>query len=519
MSFKDSLHTYTALSYAWGDSSMQEVIRIANSKMTVNVSLFHALRAARHSSESVLLWADAICINQQDEIEKGSQVKRMGKIFQNARAVMVYLGDDSEGLAHDTFNLVKEANIYFEHQRQTHGHPQHIPIQNLETDDISKNLSRWGNVNKLLDLPWFSRLWVVQEVGLAKKVSALWGDASINLAEIFELSNWLYQRPDFASCLKIRIPERKENVFLIGHCSFGTRNSWKEDLPYIRTEAQDLARNGRRMVEILDVGRSLDALLDIDRVYAFLGSPLAIAVDVDYSKNSLEVYSETARRLLSHPWEAPFALSFVDHHDQECIESSDFPSWVPRWDKGSRVYAIGMASYWFQAGVSWTFQAEVQPDNSLWLPSVVFDHIRWISAPINMHNLSLNPDDWEERTRASGIPFIDYLWTQVMQGWDRIAAGSQDFPKDITYQQLQTAFSLTLVRHYPRAHFPGHVDGPYHDRNFASYRELVRTKINPQDESLNELDQPVSGDAYHFCNHVSNTRHFYRIVKGREITS
>lgn len=40
------------------------------------------------------MWIDAICINQEDAVERGSQVGRMGAIYRQCIQVVVYLGPD-----------------------------------------------------------------------------------------------------------------------------------------------------------------------------------------------------------------------------------------------------------------------------------------------------------------------------------------------------------------------------------------------------------------------------------------
>ncbi|TGO27175.1 hypothetical protein BPAE_0046g00380 [Botrytis paeoniae] len=44
------------------------------------------------SQELPFLWVDAICINQNDVIEQGIQVKRMGMIYSSAETVIVWIG-------------------------------------------------------------------------------------------------------------------------------------------------------------------------------------------------------------------------------------------------------------------------------------------------------------------------------------------------------------------------------------------------------------------------------------------
>ncbi len=43
----------------------------------------------------MVVWIDAICIDQANIDERSKQVLRMGRIFQQADRVLVWLGDDA----------------------------------------------------------------------------------------------------------------------------------------------------------------------------------------------------------------------------------------------------------------------------------------------------------------------------------------------------------------------------------------------------------------------------------------
>jgi hypothetical protein len=60
---------YEAISYVWGDPTITETILCNNRAIEVTVSLAHALRRLRsaHREDAPrVLWADAICIDQQN---------------------------------------------------------------------------------------------------------------------------------------------------------------------------------------------------------------------------------------------------------------------------------------------------------------------------------------------------------------------------------------------------------------------------------------------------------------------
>jgi hypothetical protein len=62
------------------------------------VSLYDALIAVRQKKEEVLVWVDALAIDQQNKDEQANQVRLMGHIYSRAASVAIWLGpefDDS----------------------------------------------------------------------------------------------------------------------------------------------------------------------------------------------------------------------------------------------------------------------------------------------------------------------------------------------------------------------------------------------------------------------------------------
>ena len=53
-----------------------------------------------------ILWADAACINQSDDQERGHQVKQMGSIYATATKVLIWLGTNPFGYSSEE-ELVK----------------------------------------------------------------------------------------------------------------------------------------------------------------------------------------------------------------------------------------------------------------------------------------------------------------------------------------------------------------------------------------------------------------------------
>ena len=93
-----SLHShpkYTALSHAWDDSG-QFVSIPCNGKM-INLSreLLAAFRAFRECPDlhtPVWIWVDSICINQDDDAEKDTQIGMMDRIYKGAEIFTTWTG-------------------------------------------------------------------------------------------------------------------------------------------------------------------------------------------------------------------------------------------------------------------------------------------------------------------------------------------------------------------------------------------------------------------------------------------
>jgi hypothetical protein len=75
-------------------------------RVEVTDNLYDALLRFRHPWSSRCLWIDALCINQEDLVERESQVEIMLSIFQRAEKVIGWLGESGQGSA-GAFKLIK----------------------------------------------------------------------------------------------------------------------------------------------------------------------------------------------------------------------------------------------------------------------------------------------------------------------------------------------------------------------------------------------------------------------------
>jgi hypothetical protein len=96
---------YEALSYVWGDVTPVKPIGLEGKEVLITKNLHSALSHLRYNDRERILWADALCINQSDMVERTHQVSLMSSIYSRANLVVAYLGDAWEGceVAMDAF--------------------------------------------------------------------------------------------------------------------------------------------------------------------------------------------------------------------------------------------------------------------------------------------------------------------------------------------------------------------------------------------------------------------------------
>ncbi|KAE9367691.1 HET-domain-containing protein [Stipitochalara longipes BDJ] len=166
--FKNS---YEALSYAWGSIPVQcpTPIFINGLPKLVTESLDAALRALRGTKPRAL-WADALCINQDDNNEKSKQIPMMGKIYSKAKGVAIWLGE-AEG----------DSDLAM------------ATLANIRSENDLKKLSAEANqaIGNLFQRSWFSRVWTVQEFSLGKHPIFHCGQKSFSWSHIQDVLDHL----------------------------------------------------------------------------------------------------------------------------------------------------------------------------------------------------------------------------------------------------------------------------------------------------------------------------------------
>jgi hypothetical protein len=91
------LPAFYALSYVWGNPTRTHEILLDGKKLGITENLFKAIQdLQRDAYGEIYLWADAICINQDDQTERSDQVLRMREIYHSAASVRIWLGPSND---------------------------------------------------------------------------------------------------------------------------------------------------------------------------------------------------------------------------------------------------------------------------------------------------------------------------------------------------------------------------------------------------------------------------------------
>ncbi len=149
--------------------SQLEVASVIQKKFWIRPNLHAALLQLRHPTEETKLWIDAICINQEDSVEKTAQVSRMHQIYSNAENVCIWLG---VGIFDPVTNIVEpEATRRVYDFIRDMLDLQHLD-QLVQEEKCGKD---WLAFVQLMRNRWFSRRWVVQELALAREATVHYG--------------------------------------------------------------------------------------------------------------------------------------------------------------------------------------------------------------------------------------------------------------------------------------------------------------------------------------------------------
>lgn len=326
---------YQALSYLWGDPKPTRKIYVRNQNDGVlhehhlheNLWQFLDKWQQPRTQPSGLLWTDLLCLNQEDSEEMAQQIPRMGEIYSGAKEVIIWLGPD--------------------------------------TISMEWTRDRWGEegrnaATRILELPYWRRVWIVQEIALAQRALVTCGDFSMEINEFW---------------MTLPAPMKFE---LIGHL-YVLKNDKSATFDFI-------------LSGLLVLGKA-ESTKAVDKVFGFLGlvndpredgSPLTDHIRVDYARRPVDVL-----------FDAVFEAYPRFGHTQFLLQELETSFGRAEDGHGIRADAQALAGYLRERGIS---ERHVQ------LASVAL-HV-YEAARVAVSQLALSSIIWREITKRIGLDFL-----------------------------------------------------------------------------------------------------------------
>ncbi|KAH8662990.1 heterokaryon incompatibility protein-domain-containing protein, partial [Tricladium varicosporioides] len=286
------VHQYIALSYVWGDLSDRDIILVNGMALMVTRSLIRTLMLLRDDRRVLYLWIDAICINQKDNLEKEQQVQNMGRIYELAQHTVIFLGE---------CDPVTEALI----------------AQSLERIKLQLNVRRevqlFQALQRLLEKPWFRRVWVFQEFVLSRDPRIQFGSIRYKWAHFHSLVTHLFDK----------ISNLDSDVDYGDVASPPFYRELAKRLPCYTTNILE------KLLAVLASRRGLGVSDPRDMIFAHIGIFKGTGITPRYDRSTVHLYEE----IVKYYYNLTSGLEML-HYVEDVDPNSrrkNLASWAPDW--------------------------------------------------------------------------------------------------------------------------------------------------------------------------------------------
>ncbi|KAI0864347.1 heterokaryon incompatibility protein-domain-containing protein [Xylaria cubensis] len=307
----DNVIPYEAVSYTWGTLKRERHIYVTGEILPVTSNLWQVLHDLRCLDVDRYLWVDGVCINQDDDLERGHQVQQMKYIYQRADRGIFYLSPCTT----ITQVIMRSLTLL---QKQVAGNrwAPNDERWNAAWQTVQAGLrSQYDNLEArqteglayLLLSPFFRRVWILQEVASVRRASIFCGTCSV-LAHIF--------------AIVARIENATTNAHILAVIDL-MQKSLDNTLNLLQ---------GKSIASLLVQFRESESSDERDRIYALLGlceaGENAGALTPDYTNSLEEVVQRTLRYIygdyisifLSHLNTIPMLLDQLEKPSSTVIE-------------------------------------------------------------------------------------------------------------------------------------------------------------------------------------------------------
>jgi hypothetical protein len=186
------------LSYVWGCRTPAIEVLCNGQPFPIQPQLANALSQLRLQQLRRIVWADAICINQHDIEERNHQVSLMESIYPSATRVIVWLGladPEHTAIALNFVELIGTASEQYACKCNI------VSSNDKIGDQIDPSIELFlpaicPSLVELFGRPWFTRIWCVQEVRLARDALVLCGEYGVSWEYLGRAASWITSAPE-----------------------------------------------------------------------------------------------------------------------------------------------------------------------------------------------------------------------------------------------------------------------------------------------------------------------------------
>jgi hypothetical protein len=323
----------TTKAFAWENIKKPHVMIINEvSKMYVTCSVNSALTRLRSSSQEICVFVDAICIDQgtsTDSLkERAVQVRSMGTIYSKAGTVFADLGDNEDGGSAVVEHIRNFAELEDDMWEQASGSPEDFAALVSSRFVESMTPAAWDSFLALCTRKWWRRIWILQEIVLARKAVFYINreiidreDLMKGLRRLWRFHNY-YNNIAATRGLKPLAEQVQSRIYtdcFLPCVSFTGILGWKQQ------EAEHFL-NGTPLIQIIALTETFNSTVLHDQIYALLGLGTQADRDdilVDYSLPYKTVLVNFSQHVIRSGH-----LYYLFHKLGWVTSELDLPSWT-----------------------------------------------------------------------------------------------------------------------------------------------------------------------------------------------
>jgi hypothetical protein len=279
---------YEAVSYMWGTDGPSYPISINGFTEIVRANLKNVLVQLRRPHENRILWIDALCINQNNNLERNQQVALMQTIYSTAANVCISLGWEGSGYrtkhAEETFNFIVEVS-------------EMVDATDLALATLARSTQHLVWVMNFFSLRYWKRLWILQEVVLAPNIEIYWAACYMSWET---LQNFLQVVRQCAAADKLKTTIDMDRVI---HSGLTDPVPYRLYLQRRQFTAQEIASRHTPIVTLIATYADAECADNRDRVFAllsFASGCCRAAVPADYTCTSYQLCNKLTRHHLQY---------------------------------------------------------------------------------------------------------------------------------------------------------------------------------------------------------------------------